>query len=380
MKSLSKYRGCLLGGAAGDALGYEVEFGSEPQISRRFGESGIQDYVLHAGKALISDDTQMTLFTGNALLLGEQAGLRDAGGPWRDYIRAAYEDWLMTQEGKGPGKSAWLNNVPELNSSRAPGTTCMAYLQSGCAGSLTHPRNRSKGCGSVMRVAPIGLYFDAQNEQERLAVDLIGAESAAITHGHELAYMPAAALVHMIQLLAHDPDVTVREAFVSARGAVRQLFPKAHHLNELTDLLDQAESLADASEVKDIDAIHRLGEGWVAEEALAIAVYCALRHEEDFAAAIAAAVNHKGDSDSTGAVTGNIIGARLGMEAIPGRFLDNLEARDVIVEIADDLYAGKAGASDWDGKYVSHTYCGRSVARSTADILASSAEMPKPAE
>lgn len=90
--------------------------------------------------------------------------------------------------------------------------------------------------------------------------------------------------------------------------------------------------------INDLDAIYELGEGWVAEETLAIAVYCALKYENDFEKAIITSVNHNGDSDSTGAVTGNIIGAYLGMNAIPEKFLTNLELKDVISEIAADLY------------------------------------------
>ena len=90
--------------------------------------------------------------------------------------------------------------------------------------------------------------------------------------------------------------------------------------------------------INDLDAIHELGEGWVAEETLAIAVYCALKYEDDFEKAIIVSVNHNGDSDSTGAVAGNIIGAYLGMNAIPEKFLTNLELKDVIIEMAEDLY------------------------------------------
>ena len=107
-----------------------------------------------------------------------------------------------------------------------------------------------------------------------------------------------------------------------------------------------------ASNTEDLDAIHELGEGWVAEETLAIAVFCALRHEHDFGRAVIAAVNHKGDSDSTGAVTGNILGAYLGYDAIPERFRRNLELHDVIVEIADDLLEGqKPEDAAWRKKY-----------------------------
>ena len=84
--------------------------------------------------------------------------------------------------------------------------------------------------------------------------------------------------------------------------------------------------------------IHALGKGWVAEKTLAIAVYCAFKYPEDFDKALIASVNHEGDSDSTGAVTGNIVGTNVGLSGIPSKYIDDLELKDIIMEIADDLY------------------------------------------
>ena len=86
-----------------------------------------------------------------------------------------------------------------------------------------------------------------------------------------------------------------------------------------------------------MENILQLGEGWVAEETLAIALYCCLRYPADFDKAVIAAVNHSGDSDSTGAVTGNIMGAIVGYRNIGEKWRKDLELRDVILEIADDL-------------------------------------------
>lgn len=94
MKDLDKYRGCLIGGAAGDALGYAVEFMSEKSIFKQYGKTGITDYELTNGKALISDDTQMTLFTANGLLVGTTRGkLRGIMAPYTSYIAMSYKDW-----------------------------------------------------------------------------------------------------------------------------------------------------------------------------------------------------------------------------------------------------------------------------------------------
>src|SRR5215510_9077630 len=88
----------------------------------------------------------------------------------------------------------------------------------------------------------------------------------------------------------------------------------------------------------DIEAISELGEGWVAEETLAIALYCSLKYINDFEKAIIVSVNHSGDSDSTGSVTGNIMGAIHGYQKLPEKFISNLELKEIIMEIADDLY------------------------------------------
>ena len=86
-----------------------------------------------------------------------------------------------------------------------------------------------------------------------------------------------------------------------------------------------------------MENIHELGEGWVAEEAFAIALYCSLRYQNDFSKAIIAAVNHKGDSDSTGAIAGNIAGAFAGYEQMEDKWKQNLELKKVILELADNL-------------------------------------------
>ena len=366
---LDKYRGCLIGGAVGDALGYAVEFFSEDSIHQRYGDVGIIEYELTNGVAQISDDTQMTLFTANGLLLGTTRGrTRGIMGKYQDYIALCYGEWYRMQWGEYPLDEeypyTWLVNIPELYENREPGHTCLSALASfhrGAKGTIEEPINDSKGCGGVMRVAPIGIYFGGKNISIE-DVDLIGAEAAAITHGHCLGYIPAAGLVHIIHLVSHDKDITLYDAVVDMIDKMQDLFANARYINYFTDLMNQAVELS-KSDVADIDAIHMLGEGWVAEETLAIAIYCALKYSNDFEKAMIAAVNHKGDSDSTGAVAGNILGAYLGMSAIPEKYLTNLELKNVILELADDLYndckiSEYSSYRDevWEKKYIDKTY------------------------
>lgn len=356
-----RIRGCLFGGAMGDALGYPVEFLTESQIRGKFGEAGITAYELDyaSGKALISDDTQMTLFTADGLLFGSTRGyLRGVGAPPSYYISMAYSDWLWTQEytfGQRPDISvSWLLDVPELYSRRAPGNTCLSALKARNAQRsvdrfMVPPINSSKGCGGVMRVAPLGLIMVRQPAHE-------AAEVAAITHGHPLGYIPAAILSQMIHYIVYE-GFGIEKALEQGISVSERLFRDEPFFNDMVRILKKAAEMS-GNGLSDSVNIRSIGGGWVAEEALAIAVYCSLRHKDNFTNGIIAAVNHNGDSDSTGAITGNILGALLGYDAIETKWKTNLELSDVILEIADDLSNENPFSDDdrcepkWEKKYV----------------------------
>jgi len=376
-----KIRGCMFGGAIGDALGYPVEFDGERTIFSKYGPNGITEYEKNprSGKAEISDDTQMSLFTANGLLMGDTRGnVRGIQGLPRSYVQMAYQDWLLTQDSSKEevdrherftkeGGFSWLLGVPELYTNRAPGMTCLSALRQEKGGSyiddyIKAKLNDSKGCGGIMRVAPLALDYPMSDLEGMKQLDLEGAQLAAITHGHSLGYMPAAVLVHIIERLVYPPEdrqMTLKEIIVEARDTVAEIFNGDEHLPELTSIIDKAIDLSENGSPEDLDNIHQIGEGWVAEETLGIALYCALRHRDDFSAGVIAAVNHKGDSDSTGAVTGNILGAKLGYSAIEDKWKKDLELSGVILEIADDLDRGcplsEFGGhwdSDWAAKYL----------------------------
>lgn len=368
-------RGCLFGGAVGDALGYPVEFMRDKKIFRTYGSKGLCAYVpdpYSDGQALISDDTQMVLFTANGLLNAQtQNSLDGTQTPARVYIQKAYQDWLITQETtferrfKMAGtwkKCTWLADVPELYERRAPGITCLNALKEQYQMNTVKddyvkmPVNTSKGCGGVMRAAPMGFVpFD----DIRMA-DYEGAQAAAITHGHSLGYMPAAVLTHIIQRIVFPKDEkqTLKQIIVEAEETVKEIFAGDDHLNTLMDIIDLAIDLSENTD-SDLADIRRLGEGWVAEEALGIALYCSLKYQNDFSAAVTVSVNHNGDSDSTGAITGNIVGALLGYSQIDDIWKQHLELDSVILEMADDLAKGCPKVKDgrmedeeWRRKYI----------------------------
>lgn len=368
--NLDKIKGSLWGGAIGDALGYPVEFMSESRIHMEYGKDGITeyDYDLRSGKALISDDTQMTLFTANGILWGETRGrMRGIAAMPHDYVAMSYEDWLCTQEctqkefedrkKNGYQCWSWLCSIPELFSRRAPGNTCLSALKSKKYGSLKNRINDSKGCGGIMRVAPLALHYSNLDME---TLDMEGAEIAAITHGHSLGYIPAAVLTHILSRIIY-PDgerKPLRDIVEEAEDFVIKLFEGDENLGILTLLIDLAISLSENDE-SDIENIRKLGEGWVAEETLAISIYCSLRHQDDFSKGVIAAVNHDGDSDSTGAVTGNILGALLGFDAIEEKWKRNLELSEILDEMSVDLCHGCLMSEydsyrdgEWVAKYI----------------------------
>nr|WP_237740562.1 ADP-ribosylglycohydrolase family protein [Paenisporosarcina sp. TG-14] len=95
----------------------------------------------------------------------------------------------------------------------------------------------------------------------------------------------------------------------------------------------------------------QIGEGWGGGEALAISIYCALKYRGDFKKALTTAVNHSRDSDSTGAITGNILGFFLGLNSIPSEWVENVELSESILQIADDLLIKHQDTQEWWERY-----------------------------
>ena len=359
-------RGSLMAGAAGDALGYPVEFMSRNAILARYGDRGITEFKLDSdGKALVSDDTQMTLFTANGMLMGLTRGyMRGIGGDPKDYVDGAYIDWYYTQTVNKVSERddfhyTWLRDLHELAHRRAPGITCL----NACESLLAHRdvENNSKGCGGIMRVAPMGLLDASFKESggsgfyyKTVYLAEAGAHIARVTHLHPLGYLPAALMTLLLSRIVPLTPDEVKESIIDIiNGGLDVMMNMygndyAKYKEYLRTLTLKAVNLAH-SNISDIQAIMQLGEGWTAEEAWAISLYCVIRHIDNMKEAIIAAVNHDGDSDSTGSITGNIMGAIYGYEAIKRerlfcpygkKFEDTIELHNIILAIADDLYTG----------------------------------------
>ncbi|MHB8660092.1 MAG: ADP-ribosylglycohydrolase family protein [Solirubrobacteraceae bacterium] len=337
-----RFRSCLLGGAVGDALGAPVEFLSLAEIRRRLGPDGVAGMVdgdWPAGS--ITDDTQMTLFTAEGLLRAMVRQGLEGVCDLPSVVDQAYARWLRTQGGSsrrwGRGREAdegWLMGVSELHARRAPGMTCLSALQGERMGTPEDPLNNSKGCGGVMRVGPVGLVADGGD------AFCLGAQVGALTHGHPSGYLSAGFLASLIASLR---DGSALDVALDQVGSELRTWP-GHE--ETLAAVTSARQLADSGGPSP-ERLESLGGGWVGEEALAIAVYAVLTGES-FPAAVLLAVNHGGDSDSTGAIAGNIAGLLHGLGAIPEEWLERLELRAEITGMADDLHRGYQGPPDWD--------------------------------
>lgn len=324
--------GCLLAGAVGDALGAGIEFSSIGDTRARFGPDGLTDYAEAYGRVgAITDDTQMTLFTLEGLIRAHLAGRAGGTASLPAEVHRAYLRWLHTQHEPVPAEvlTGWLIDESELYARRAPGDTCLAALRATAhhrpLGSVEHRLNDSKGCGAVMRAAPMALWpADVPAETFDHA-----AEVGALTHGHPSGYLAAAALAVIVRQLLHGHDLrtAVSQALSELAGT-----PEG---NEVVEAINTGWALAQRGRPTPEAIAEHLGGGWTGEQALAIAV-CAAFAARDLEDGLLIAVNHSGDSDSTGSVAGNILGALHGVNTIPARWLERLELRATIEQLTDD--------------------------------------------
>lgn len=332
MDKLNHIIGCLMGGACGDALGYSVEFDKIKKIKKIYGAQGITDFELTNGRALVSDDTQMTLFTAAGILMAKEKKVEYSTGIWN-----AYKDWYYTQTKNNKYHPfTELYNIDSLHNRRAPGNTCISVLKIfPNKRTIEKPANLSKGCGGIMRVAPVGCI---ELGSTNYANGWLGAETAALTHGHPLGYIPAGFLADLVhRIIICEEDKTIDHLIMDSLNETVTAFENCRSVKYFESIIKKAIELSKTKQ-DDLSGIARLGEGWVAEETAAIAIYSCLRYPDDLKKAIICAVNHNGDSDSTGSVTGNILGAYLGDGAVESAFdVKLLDQYGTILQIADQL-------------------------------------------
>lgn len=365
-RKLDQVRGGFLGAAAGDALGYCVQEMSLEDIYQQFGPEGLQGYDMLNGYAQISANTQTMLFTANGILHGETRGaMRGVMAPYASYLRLAYQDWLTTQSyarrstlSGGRRHICWLCHVPELNARRSPDRATLLALEQSSVGTMGEPISRAKGAAGLTRSVSVGLYAFGGGDASRQEAAQVSAESAALTHGDPVGFLPAAYLGDLLHRLCYEKPTSFRAAVSAVQEDMAAQFGSSYgEIRRINALLRQAESLADSS-AHPADAMEQLRPD-EADRVLAAACYVCLKFPGDFDRGIVAAVNHSYDSAAVGTVAGALLGTSVGTEGIPEFYLEPLELRPIITELADDLHRGCPMGQgsvlfddDWNDKYI----------------------------
>ena len=302
---LDKAKGFVYGLAIGDALGQSTEFLSLDSIKAKYGDRGIQDLP---DPALFTDDTQMSVAIAEALI---RSGEKDI----EEIIEAVKEEFIK-----------WLYS-PENN--RAPGRTCltgvenmekgMHWSQSGIA--------RSKGCGSAMRAAAIGYLYQHDPKKLREVAHATG----ICTHGHPTADAACIGAAYLVKLALDgiQPNEMISLLLSFTDGISEEFDQAILKIKECLDWDDEEK------------ALNYLGEGWIGEEAVALALYCFLKYPDDYEKVVIRGANTNGDSDSIACIGGSISGAYLGIGAIPDHWIKEIEKSGYLDDLASRLASKK---------------------------------------
>lgn len=344
MADIEKFRGALYGSACGDALGYPLQNFSVGRIQHRFGPFGLRTLVRDAKngrKAPISENTQMILATIDGILWADAKKLDLVDGIYRGYMR-----WYYSQTGEEPrrGQRTWMRRQPHerefclvrekfMHARRNPEEGLLGAFSKDAKGSTKVKVNDCRGSAALARAIPIGLIFAGDS---KAAFDE-AVKAAALSHSDPVGYYAAGGLAALISCLAYG--LTLPKALERAEA----LLGKVHKTDPILSLLGAAEEQANNHPAgktgtwDHIDSIASLGSGENAEEALAIAVYCALAVDDPLDALIISA-NHSGKSNTTAAITGALEGVRFGKGFIPAYWADILEGSTALAFMTDKLY------------------------------------------
>ncbi|NXY99220.1 ADP-ribosylglycohydrolase family protein [Streptomyces sp. BR123] len=333
----SRVRGTLLGSAIGDALGAPVAALSLDGIRDAHGPAGLTEPAPAASPAdgrrgAVTSCTQLTLFTVDGLI---RAHVRRDTGAWHPPtdVHRAYLRWAATQHDWGPDErredDGWLARQEWLYARRSPGRACMTGFADTTRGTLDRPRNpTARDAAAATRSAPFGLLVG----WEPALVLQLAVECAVQSHGHPTAYLSAAAVAAIVHGLTRGDTLDT-----AAQRTLGLLGSRSGH-QPVTDALQRALTAATSATTPSPRTVASLapGDNGDAEDALAVAVYCALV-AEDVPHGLRLAVNHGGDSSATGALCGALLGALHGETALPAAWLADLEGRATLLELADDF-------------------------------------------
>ena len=363
----SAYRGCLLGLAVGDAMGYTIDTKSWAEIQEDYGPYGLMGYDLRNGYAEISSHTQIAAFSCNGLLLGLTRGqVFGKMAPFVMYAGLAQQEWAIGQRryDQPTRNHCWVFRIPELRRRHCTDTRMVETLNRGLngvqgkLGTLETPINHRDTPASIASAVAAGLFADP-SRMDQPEIDRLGAECVALTHGDPLAFLPGAVIAHLISRCLRDHDTSLRTIVEESLTALNDQFGREYRQTaQVISSVRNALTYVDDFDLFPLDAMEKL-KCDTGAEILAGAIYAALIYERDFDSAMIVAANHSGRSAAVSCVAGAILGARCGKEALPDFYMEGLEVAPILMELADDLIQGcpmvrgnKLFDGDWDRKYL----------------------------
>ncbi len=353
-QKLPFYRGCLLGMAAGDALGYTIADKSWDEIQFCYGPNGLLGYDLQDSEyAQVSSYTQIASFLCNGLLLAVSRGKTD----YLRFARVALKEWTRSQQFyRDPEESyCWLAKLPQFRRRNCRDARMLDNLRLEWWGTMDTPRNDNNAPGAITAGVAAAIFYN----EKRLTPEQIGtlsAELIALTHGNPETFLSGVVLAYALAGILQEPDVPLADQFLQAiavmDGQFRSRFFQAE---ELALQLRRAIALAKSGTVTPQEGMEQL-ECMDTAQCLAGAIFACLSYPNDFDSAIITAVNHSGFSAAVGAITGAILGAKLGEAALPEFYLESLECNQALQILAEDTLSATPTLSvfddSWDHKYV----------------------------
>lgn len=360
--SQAAYRGCLLGMAVGDAMGYPVDSLKLSEIRENYGPNGLLGYDLVNGYADVTSYTQLAAFTCNGLLIALTRGqMLGKMAPLVKYVGLSSREWLASQRpwGRPERTFCWLLRRPDICRRYCMDTRMLDTLSRETLGTPETPVNAFVTPGGLTTAIGVGL-FHHPDRMKQPELDRLGAETVALTHGGPLAFLSGAALAHLISRSLAQPQLPLRQLVQETVGALNAQFSRQYpaQCGELTTLLRLAIAMEQDVSLATWNVMEKLHCDSAAQ-VLAGAVYACLAGGEEFDSAMIIAVNHSGRSAAVGAVAGALLGLRQGEAALPEFYLECLEPAETLRELADDLWSGcpmeqgkRLFDADWDHKYV----------------------------
>jgi len=302
-------------------LGSRIEFWDLQKIRKEFPD-GIRDLHHHYGlRGPITDDTQMTLFTAEGIIRAEVGHALTGINRSTSLIHHALLRWYRTQNLTPLVETddVGLITYDSRWGRRAPGVTIQSALGS-CSRFGEKAKNDSKGCGTIMRVAPVALMLPRER------VRPVAMETSALTHEHPTGQLAAAAWAETLA------DVAAGAALEDSATGIAGIYERMEGGSETARAIRAA---LEAPRDGIAETVETLGKGWIAEEALSIALYACLA-ATSFEEALRIAVTHSGDSDSTGAIAGNMLGLIYPEAILRHPWAEAVEGSDIITRLVGD--------------------------------------------